>query len=683
MPNRSCCISPPEMLELKAYGDISGPGVIASFIGTACLAVLLLICNYLACFDPGADPFISDASLALSTPNPAHGGGGGGVSATDDGWHPNPVDRMFLDWIRGIARDWCGFRLWASSMDVGQAFIECITTMSDLQAITGIAILISGFVSLDCTPGGISAYHWAMVVGLSRLSTVTHLAALSVLRSYLRQRRWARILRFALTATLLVLQIAAMVPTVFFNWKDRSSVSYDTRGQSLYFSVSAANLSSPAICFFDVSYGRFEFERVKGIWTAKKDNDAGKVRFEITSAMQGMVISATLLVLSFCTRTLKLFKPVSVKFRCIWRWIARGKPRIWTAAFLRRTYPKSSNPNSALVRWWTVLVLHPCLALILVTRITTDLTTSLLFEILVLALSLVWGICSLSDSRQMDEAKPIIFEESKITFGQILPLVLLAAQVFPVYIAFESKIKLSWTTRKHVRASLRPTFARLCALFGSTRQGDRPDNNTTPLPGLPTGARLSSDPNNSRTELLGNQPSNRASTQRPSTTTGVVEIVHDALTRDYYATAPWISPCITFMALDITAKAFALLRFYFYPPYYDFGSEGKRVSFTEYSAISGAYISFFLGSPMMLSGFTLLGLARNRFTTLSPRRKPFRSFNVTLGSYLLVSLFFTHFTYLELLNFVYIILPCSLWFLYFVCSIKWEVEAARRPTNRA
>lgn len=65
--------------------------VLISFIGTGVLVVLVLLLNYMIAHDPEAYPFQTrdDAEQRAGPPH---------------WWKPNPIDVMFLSWIRKIAR---------------------------------------------------------------------------------------------------------------------------------------------------------------------------------------------------------------------------------------------------------------------------------------------------------------------------------------------------------------------------------------------------------------------------------------------------------------------------------------------------------------------------------------------------------------------------------------------------
>lgn len=67
--------------------------------------------------------------------------------------------------------------------------------LCDVQVVTGLGILISGFVLLRC---GLDAIHSQIAVFLAWFSTVTHLSGLEVLRTHLNTYVWSKHLRFSL-----------------------------------------------------------------------------------------------------------------------------------------------------------------------------------------------------------------------------------------------------------------------------------------------------------------------------------------------------------------------------------------------------------------------------------------------------------------------------------------------------
>ena len=89
-----------------------------------------------------------------------------------------------------------------------------ILAYSDQQAVTGPALFIAAFSQLSC-PNGITAYHWGIVVYTVWFSSFTHLACLSALSDYFKERnKRTRPLRLALMGCTIALFIAALVPTI-------------------------------------------------------------------------------------------------------------------------------------------------------------------------------------------------------------------------------------------------------------------------------------------------------------------------------------------------------------------------------------------------------------------------------------------------------------------------------------
>ncbi|KAL8388257.1 hypothetical protein RB595_009355 [Gaeumannomyces hyphopodioides] len=528
-----CCLQDTSDLEkgkLHPYPDISGIGVVAAFVGTAFIVLFLVIFNYLVAYNPTANPFSTPLGGRLEDPCarcghcaaalPASTAGTGSKKDDADWWRPNPIDTMFLHWIRRVTLRGMPFLSRLSSRRIGDAFVECVILFSDIQLLTGIAILISGFLSLGCGPGPtISAYHWQMVVHLAWFAMATHLAGLSVLRIYLRHHPSKRLLRFLLTLLLLMLLLVAMVPAVFFNWKERYFLSEPTYRELPGLMLSAANASSPAVCFFNIGLSRSRFDHIKGYyelkypnaaigrnptnWTQQRSSALFKApllagpfpNLEDTAALQATIFSAAILLIGFFSRTVKLFRPLSFALcLCVRRILETGMQKAFSKA-LEWTMPTRSKMVRA--RLWRSLIFRPFVALLVSTRMLTDLATSQLIDVYLLLFGIVWGTCRLAEARGSKDAANVFEEENKWVFGQTLPLFLLAAPIF--------------------------------ALFGSFATKLAPDGRQ-----VPSTANLPGSSSATMTESLGAGPFDR-STEKAA--------VQAALQRDYYATAPWTAVC--------------------------------------------------------------------------------------------------------------------------------------------
>lgn len=90
------------------------------------------------------------------------------------------------------------------------ALEAAVLMYSDIQVLTGIATLLSAFSQLQ---RGISIYHWQVTVQLAWFSSMTHLTTLTSLRAYFRERPRMAIWRLFFMGVTLLLLIVALVPT--------------------------------------------------------------------------------------------------------------------------------------------------------------------------------------------------------------------------------------------------------------------------------------------------------------------------------------------------------------------------------------------------------------------------------------------------------------------------------------
>ncbi|KAK0703952.1 hypothetical protein B0T26DRAFT_757447 [Lasiosphaeria miniovina] len=156
------------------------------------------------------------------------------------------------------------------------AFDKAILAMCDIQIVTGLGILVSGYADLR---HGISAYHFLLVVLVAWFSNLTHIAGLTVLRRYLHRKPFEKWIRLSLMMILSVMLLTAMGPTMFFNWPAWQG--------------SAGLPGSYAICFFSP-------QRAIEWHYAVAD-----VGLEASSSFQSVLISMLLLVFSLGSRESK------------------------------------------------------------------------------------------------------------------------------------------------------------------------------------------------------------------------------------------------------------------------------------------------------------------------------------------------------------------------------------------
>ena len=222
-------------------------------MGTAYITLMILMIFYLVSFDPAS------------------------------AGKPNPIDLGFLVALRRVLKkiyrklsrkEWATpdnvrFQEWqnalsqvrytkitptalpAGEMTDAKRVNKCVLTLSDLQILTGIGILVSAYVQLPC---GISIYHWQIVVYLAWFSSLTHLTTLTFLRHYLQERPAMRTWRLLAMSLMLVLLLLALLPTGRSEWLEY--YYYNTAGayaicifkskEGLHYHSGMLNLLKPA-----------------------------------------------------------------------------------------------------------------------------------------------------------------------------------------------------------------------------------------------------------------------------------------------------------------------------------------------------------------------------------------------------------------------------------------------------
>jgi hypothetical protein len=209
--------------------------------------------------------------------------------------------------------------------------------MSDIQILTGLSILISGYLQL---PRGLSCYHWQVIVYLAWFSSLTHLSCLTFLRSHLYNRPRQRAKRLIAMLIILVMLMFALIPTG----------SYLSGWRWMFNSNPAP--SDYAICYL-----------------------IPKRPFQV-NAFGPMVISMVLLWLGFMTRAIRLHKSLSVYGVQRIREFLSKKAR----KLLRKLHVKcgaQSSPGTVA----RTLVYRPLLAAFLVLRVMLDFWSSMLVEV--------------------------------------------------------------------------------------------------------------------------------------------------------------------------------------------------------------------------------------------------------------------------------------------------------------
>ena len=108
-----------------------------------------------------------------------------------------------------------------------EALQRATIIFSDQQIITGVSILLAGYANLfpSTTRQPLSAYHWQILTYLAWMSSNVHLTTLSLIRNWLQQNKILLIGRIVGMTVLVLLLIAALVPSMSYEFSVRSGGS--------------------------------------------------------------------------------------------------------------------------------------------------------------------------------------------------------------------------------------------------------------------------------------------------------------------------------------------------------------------------------------------------------------------------------------------------------------------------
>ncbi|KAJ5924839.1 hypothetical protein N7466_009026, partial [Penicillium verhagenii] len=356
--------------------------VIINYVVTSGIALLIIIVYYFTTYEPTRDPFKKDSPLSSSY-------------RSRHVFRPNQVDAMLLRFGRRLSTNIFMTRAKAFQPNarLEKFFINSILAMSDLQIVTGLSILISGFAQF---PSGLTVYYWQAIVDLAWFSSLTHLSCLTILRGYLyhhaSEREW-RLFSMGLLATLLVV---GLVFTGNYSWAFQFIENHE----------SVPTITEYAICYLHV------------ISSTDK-------------AFISMVASVFLIILSFASRIVKLHRTLSVGI--FGR--ARELSSSYTRGYLLLVFNWCSNDSPRSLK--RTLCYYPVFAAFLQFRFLLDFWASMLLEIGWLLVGFTWGITRLTTllSQPTDwglQSSSRDSDSSDWSFGQVVALVLLVAPLITV-----------------------------------------------------------------------------------------------------------------------------------------------------------------------------------------------------------------------------------------------------------
>ncbi|KAI1209285.1 uncharacterized protein F4807DRAFT_102499 [Annulohypoxylon truncatum] len=349
--------------------DVVGLGTLIACAGSASIAVLCLVVQYLFFYLPlGED---EQRPCAAS-----------------------PIDVLLVGWLRKPLR-YLGIkssspatprqreRRWPAALD------RYVLALGDVQLAMGLAVLAYGYASL--IEQGLSMYHWWLIVGLVWFSVVTNLATTSYLRTYFANRdpgeRWWRL---SLLIFLVVVLSFSMVP--IYQIKERLANEHDEDVQRRIL------LTTNALCYFPGHGASFVTPHF---------------RSGVTLVGIAIVVGLALFGLLWIYE-----RPRSVIFK--WRDHYRGE--------MERSFFGDGGNIITCIRCeqrHLLLVVRPVLALWLVLRLYADLLNSVLTEITCTAATFTWVVVRFIDILRFGGTLEI--DGHHWNFGQIIALAFFAA----------------------------------------------------------------------------------------------------------------------------------------------------------------------------------------------------------------------------------------------------------------
>ncbi|OQD91487.1 hypothetical protein PENSOL_c053G11279 [Penicillium solitum] len=398
-----CSASSPDHFEPD--NDISGAGIVISYILTAALAVFIIIVYYVVVYDPLVDPFDADADADADAAQ---------EGAMRD--HINPLDDFLLKWLRSgpayISKQGLGSRKLLSPRArsrLERVLIKCLLIMSDLQIVTGFALLLSGFSQLQ---RGLEALKWRTILDLAWFSCLTHLACLTMLRRHLHTHTIERVWRLFAMGILAALLAAGLLPTANPKWL---LLSEDAK-------------ATPAICILGC-YLKPEPNRE---WREYILLVADQSYWHPSQWFWPPVISASFVVVAFVFRVVRLYKSLSLSVNRAAKWLDNQMQRfLW---LLFRTLCKEGEIYS-LKR---SLVYRPVFGIVMTWRFVLVLLASFALEVSWVFTAFLWGIWRLMlDLSPGNTIEGLDSSNQAWSFGQIVPVLMLAAPLISIAETFK------------------------------------------------------------------------------------------------------------------------------------------------------------------------------------------------------------------------------------------------------
>jgi len=297
-----------------------------------------------------------------------------------------------------------------------------ILALSDQQLVTGLAVLIAGYINL-CTR---SVYHFRIIVALAWFSSTTHLSTLAVLRVYLTDhpkiRDWRVVAMLAVLGLLAVAQFTSFI---------------------------GADASMPSGCLFQ-SFGGSNFSNSSDSTTSILDSTANSsiATLNLLSIAQLLLI-IIFLAASYSNRICRLYSRDpdwaaqnwlvdTVTEKLGWGSRFHNIERIIIASSQRSrteqgTILRSIRDRRRLANHLNSLMTkrpgHLAQMLSKISFIDQEIGNTFLSELLTLTFGVTYGIAQVVVAREAVPTSGLVGDQNAMGFGQLVPLLLMALPV--------------------------------------------------------------------------------------------------------------------------------------------------------------------------------------------------------------------------------------------------------------
>lgn len=224
--------------------------------------------------------------------------------------------------------------------------------MSDLQIVTGFAILLSGFAQFQC---GLAALKWRIILDLAWFSCLTHLTCLTTLRRYLYAHTFERIWRLFAMGILAGLLAAGLLITANPRWL---LLSEDTK-------------ATPAICIV----GCYLKPGPDKEWVESMEA-MDMNSWQPSNWFWAPIVSAIFIVVAFASRVVRLHKFSSVGVSRATKWFDGQMQR-----FLQLLFSKLCKEADTIYSLKRSLGYRPLFGIVMMLRFGLDSWASFTVEV--------------------------------------------------------------------------------------------------------------------------------------------------------------------------------------------------------------------------------------------------------------------------------------------------------------